>query len=203
MLINNRRRLHQSADMLANRLRRQKTDARGDSRRVVDNSLRRLPSHVSCPSIHNATNSPQTVAEHERYSPYPRIRSSPNHPGRSISPPSIRDVPGLSHAETFNSLCSRSSSTAPSSRGTPASISTCSSHGNDDVMLTDPSSSPSVSSLTYSYVNVGPMDSEPAFARQPSKKMKVTGHHSGGFVARFLASATGSYMGSRMGRPHA
>jgi hypothetical protein len=73
-------------------------------------------------------------------------------------------------------------------------------------MLTDPSSSPSVSSLTYSYVNVGPMDSKQAFepVRQPSKKMKVTGHsHSGGFVARFLASATGSYMGSRIGRPQA
>ncbi|KAJ5219250.1 uncharacterized protein N7498_001349 [Penicillium cinerascens] len=199
------RRLHYSADLLAGRLRRQKLDARGDNRRAVDNTLRRLPSHVSCPSI-QTTNSPQFAAEHDRYNPYPRTRSSPHRPGRSISPPSIRDVPGLSHAETFNSLCSRSSSTAPSSRGTPASISTCSSHGNDDVMLTDASSSPSVSSLTYSYVNVGPMDSKQAFepVRQPSKKMKVGGHtHSGGFVARFLASATGSYMGSRIGRPHA
>lgn len=199
-----RRRLHYSADLLAGRLRRQKLDARGDNRRAVDNSLRRLPSHVSCPSIHT-TNSPQFIAEHDRYNPYPRTRSSPHRPGRSISPPSIRDVPGLSHAETFNSLCSRSSSTAPSSRGTPASISTCSSHGNDDVMLTDPSSSPSVS-LTYSYVNVGHMDSKRAFepVHQPPKKMKVAGHtHSGGFVARFLASATGSYMGSRIGRPHA
>ncbi|KAJ5121919.1 hypothetical protein N7476_005393 [Penicillium atrosanguineum] len=200
------RRLHQSADMLASRLRRQKIDARGDHRRAVDNSLRRLPSHVSCPTIHHTDHSPQFIAEHERYNPYPRTRSSPNRPGRSISPPSIRDVPGLSHAETFNSLCSRSSSTAPSSRGTPASISTCSSHGNDDVMLTDPSSSPSVSSLAYSYVNVGHITSKQAFepARQPSKKMKINGHsHSGGFVARFLASATGSYMGSRIGRPHA
>lgn len=205
LLINNRRRLHQSADMLANRLRRQKIEARGDNRRVVDNSLRRLPSHVSCPTIHKTDSSPQFVAEHERYNPYPRTRSSPNRPGRSISPPSIRDVPGLSHAETFNSLCSRSSSTAPSSRGTPASMSTCSSHGNDDVMLNDPSASPSAS-LTYGYVTVGSMDSKQAFepARQPSKKLKVTGHsHSGGFVARFLASATGSYMGSRIGRPHA
>ncbi|KAJ5678343.1 uncharacterized protein N7477_003976 [Penicillium maclennaniae] len=199
------RRLHQSADMLANRLRRQKIDARSDNRRAVDNSLRRLPSHVSCPAIHNPDSSLQFVTEQERYNPYPRARSSPNRPGRSISPPSIRDVPGLSHAETFNSLCSRSSSTAPSSRGTPASISTCSSHGTDDVMLNDPSSSPSVS-LTYGYVTVGPMDSKQAFepTRQPSKKLKVTGHsHSGGFVARFLASATGSYMGSRIGRPHA
>ncbi|KAJ5586846.1 uncharacterized protein N7459_002611 [Penicillium hispanicum] len=200
-----RRRLHASADLLASRLRRQKLEARGDNRRVVDTSLRRLPSHVSCPSIHNAHNSPQFAAEHDRYNPYPR-RTSPHRPGRSISPPSIRDVPGLSHAETFNSLCSRSSSVAPSSRGTPASISTCSSHGNDDVMVTDPSTSPSVSSLTYSYVNVGPMDVKQSFepVRQPSKKMKANTYaHSGGLVARFLASATGSYMGGRIGRPHA
>jgi hypothetical protein len=57
--------------------------------------------------------------------------------------------------------------------------------------------------LTYSFVNV---DSKQHYepVRQPSKKMKVSGHgHGGGFVARFLASATGSYMGSRIGRPHA
>lgn len=71
------------------------------------------------------------------------------------------------------------------------------------MMLTDSNSSPSVSSLTYSFVNVdAKQDYEPA--RQPSKKIKVSGHgHGGGFVARFLASATGSYMGSRIGRPHA
>lgn len=71
------------------------------------------------------------------------------------------------------------------------------------MMVTDTNTSPSVSSLTYSFVNV---DSKQHYetARQPSKKMKVSGHgHGGGFVARFLASATGSYMGSRIGRPHA
>ncbi|KAJ5363963.1 PHO85 cyclin-2 [Penicillium cataractarum] len=199
-----RRRIGTPADLLASRLRRQKVEARVDSRRGEVTGLRRLPSHVSCPAIHNIHNSPQSLAELERYTPYHRHRTSPHRPGRSISPPSIRDVPGLSHAETLNSLCSRSSSAAPSSRGTPASISTCSSHGTDDVMLvTDTNTSPSVSSLTYSYVNV---DSKQQFepARQPSKKMKVSGHgHGGGFVARFLASATGSYMGSRIGRPHA
>ncbi|KAJ5678747.1 hypothetical protein N7462_006991 [Penicillium macrosclerotiorum] len=192
------RRLHASADLLASRLRRQKMEARADSRR--------LPSHVSCPSINPSHSSPQFVAEQDRYRPYHRQRTSPHRPGRSISPPSISDVPGLSHAETFNSLCSRSSSTAPSSRGTPASISTCSSNGNDDVMVTDPSTSPSVSSLTYSYVNVGALDAKSSFepVRQPSKKIKVSNHsHSGGFVARFLATATGSYMGNRISRPHA
>ncbi|OKP14246.1 PHO85 cyclin-2 [Penicillium subrubescens] len=201
-----RRRIGTPADLLASRLRRQKLaqEARIDSRRNGEvTGLRRLPSHVSCPTIHNSLSSPQSLAELERYTPYHR-RTSPIRPGRSISPPSIRDVPGLSHAETFNSLCSRSSSAAPSSRGTPASISTCSSHGTDDVMMvTDTNTSPSVSSLTYSFVNV---DSKQHYepARQPSKKMKVSGHgHGGGFVARFLASATGSYMGSRIGRPHA
>lgn len=203
--IYHRRRIGSPADLLASRLRRQKLEARVDSRRNGElTGLRRLPSHVSCPAIHNTQGSPQSLADLERYTPYHRHRTSPNRPGRSISPPSIRDVPGLSHAETFNSLCSRSSSAAPSSRGTPASISTCSSHGTDDVtMITDTNTSPSVSSLTYSFVNV---DSKQQFepVRQPSKKMKVSGHgHGGGFVARFLASATGSYMGSRIGRPHA
>ncbi|KAJ5788575.1 hypothetical protein N7457_003565 [Penicillium paradoxum] len=195
------RRLHASADLLASRLRRQKLEARGDSRRANDNSLRRLPSHVSCPTMHNTYQTPQSAAELERYNPYNRQRASPSRSNRSVSPPSVRDVPALSHAETFSSLCSRSSSVAPSSRGTPASISTISSHGTDDVILNDPSRSPSsVSSLNYSYVNVAHLEGKKPFEprRQPSKKIKVSNHsHGGGFVARFLASATGSYMGGR------
>ncbi|KAJ5084726.1 hypothetical protein NUU61_009305 [Penicillium alfredii] len=199
------RRLHASADLLASRLRRQKLEARGDGRRGYDTSARRLPTHVSCPSMHQAQPSPQSLVEHDRYNPYHRHRTSPHRPGRSTSPPSVRDVPGLSHAETFNSLCSRSSSVAPSSRGTPASISTCSSHGTDDVLVTESNTSPSVSSLNYSYVHVGALEPKKSFEpiRQPSKKMKVNSHtHGSGFVARFLASATGSYMGGRIGRPH-
>ncbi|CAI7575063.1 unnamed protein product [Penicillium bialowiezense] len=187
------RRLHASADLLASRLRRQKLEARGERR---DNTLRRLPSHASCPTIHNinTTANIQNTAEHDRYNPY--NRRSPTRANRSISPPSVRDVPPLSHAETFNSLCSRSSSIAPSSRGTPASISTVSS-GADDLTFSDQSRSPSsLSSLSYSYVNIGTADKKFEPARQPSKKMKVGGAHSG-FVARFLASATGSYMGGR------
>ncbi|CAG8050039.1 unnamed protein product [Penicillium olsonii] len=182
-----RRRLHASADLLASRLRRQKLEARGERR---DTTIRRLPTHVSCPTIHNIN--PQSAAEHDRYNPY--TRHSPTRTTRSNSPPSVRDVPALSHAETYTSLCSRSSSIAPSSRGTPASISTVSS-GPDDVTFSDQSRSPSsLSSLSYSYVNVPEKKYEPT--RQPSKKMKIGGQHSG-FVARFLASATGSYMGGR------
>ncbi|KAJ5824055.1 Cyclin N-terminal [Penicillium robsamsonii] len=194
------RRLHASADLLASRLRRQKLEARGETRRANDNSLRRLPSHVSCPAMHNTHYATQNVADHDRYNPYQRQRASPNRANRSISPPSVRDVPALSHAETFNSLCSRSSSVAPSSRGTPASISTVSSQGADDIMLTDSTRSPASLSMNYSYVNVTHLESKKSFEpiRQPSKKLKTSNHaHSGGFVARFLASATGSYMGGR------
>ncbi|CAI7621432.1 unnamed protein product [Penicillium glandicola] len=194
------RRLHASADLLASRLRRQKLEARVETRRANDNSLRRLPSHVSCPTMHNTPYATQNVAEHDRYNPYNRQRASPNRANRSISPPSVRDVPALSHAETFNSLCSRSSSIAPSSRGTPASISTVSSHGTDDLILSDPTRSPSSVSLNYSYVTVPHLESKKSFEpiRQPSKKLKTSNNaHSGGFVARFLASATGSYMGGR------
>jgi hypothetical protein len=40
--------------------------------------------------------------------------------------------------------------------------------------------------------------------QQSTKKMRMSGHSTGssGFVARFLASATGTYMGNRM-RPRA
>ena len=104
---------------------------------------------------------------HDKYSPSPSARQSlatpcqsrPYHrANRSVSPPSVRDVPGLSRAETFTSLSSCASSIAPSSsRGTPASISTtCSSssssstNANDEqqqqqqkVVVEDPSASPS------------------------------------------------------------
>lgn len=150
--------------------------------------------------MHNTHYATQHVAEHDRYNPYQRQRASPSRINRSVSPPSVRDVPALSHAETLNSLCSRSSSVAPSSRGTPASISTVSSQGADDLMLSDSSRSPASLSLNYGYVNVPHLESKKSFEpiRQPSKKLKTSSHaHSGGFVARFLASATGSYMGGR------
>lgn len=71
-------------------------------------------------------------------------------------------------------------------------------------MVTETSSP--VSSLNYSYVHVGAFNRKQSLepVRQPSKKMKVHTHtHGGSLMARFLASATGSYMGSRIGRPHA
>ncbi|KAJ5893824.1 hypothetical protein N7495_005515 [Penicillium taxi] len=190
--------LHTSADLLASRLRRQRPEARGT---VRGENVYRLPSHVSCPTMNQAYS--HLVQDCDRYTPYSR-RTSPRS-GRSISPPSVQDIPDLSHAETFNSLSSRSSSAAPSSYGTPRSISTCS----DDMMVMEHSNSNCASPyVALNYVTRG-VDKFYEPLRQPSKKMKIQSHaksqnHShGGFVARFLASATGSYMGSRIGRPHA
>lgn len=210
------RRLHASAELLATRLRRQKVEGRADARRsmVEGGSPRtRLSNHVSSYSLGG---SPRSV-EGERYTPYnphhhQRQRMSPYRSGQSISPPSVNDVPCLSRAETFNSLSSRSSSVAPSSRGTPASISTsCSSISMDEVVVADATTSPSTSSLGYSYVNIpaiqpGTKQSvndfhEHRHHQQPNKKMRMASNNgSTGFVARFLASAAGYHMGGRHGR---
>lgn len=169
---------------------------------------------------------------HDKYSPSPSARQSIATPyqyrhyhraNRSISPPSVRDVPGLSRAETFNSLSSCASSIAPSSsRGTPGSINTtCSSsfNANDEVLVEDSSGSPShypampsVCAPAYLPPPTTPAAStgmtkthqpscETLHQQQPcSKKMRMAGHSSGtsSFMARVLASA--SYMGGRMGR---
>ncbi|KAI9931747.1 hypothetical protein MW887_010326 [Aspergillus wentii] len=204
------RRLHASAELLASRLRRQKLESRGEVRRVESNSSinsrRRVPVQAPMPPTANIQ-TPPTMGDGERYNPhYHRMRTSPSRSGRSISPPSLQDVPSLSRAETLNSLSSRSSSIAPSSRGTPASISTCSSNSADEVMVADGVNSPAGSSMTNcSYVNIPAIQSnKPSYEelQQPSKRMRMANHSGGaGFVARFLASAAGSYMGGRIGRP--
>ncbi|EAW08260.1 cyclin family protein [Aspergillus clavatus NRRL 1] len=203
------RRLHASAELLANRLRRQKLEARADARRSMvegGSPRRRLPSHVSSSSL---SGSPQSIGDSDRYAPYhphhQRLRTPPHRSGRSISPPSITDVPCLSRAETLNSLSSRSSSIAPSSRGTPASISTSySSTSMDEVLVADAASSPAASSLAYSYVNIPVMHADKACPddfhphQQPNKKVRTAAHGgSAGFMARFLASAAGYHMGAR------
>lgn len=63
--------------------------------------------------------------------------------------------------------------------------------------FSDQSRSPSsLSSLSYNYVHVKPTQMRPEPISQPQKKMKV-GRQQSGLVARFLASATGSYIGAR------
>jgi PHO85 cyclin-1 len=198
-------RLNASSESLAARLRRQKQEMRGE----LAASAQRRSQHLSIQPHAVTRNSPLSlVDEGDRYSPYPRRRASPyRSANRSISPPSVKDVPGLSHTDTSNSRApsSRSSSVAPSVRSTPGSVSTCSSSV-DDVMVIDGSTSPASSTLSYSYVNVQAMKSQPKqhpLLQQPSKKIKTStslGGSSGGLMARFFASAAGAYMNGRISR---
>lgn len=104
----------------------------------------------------------------------------------------------LSRAETVPSLSSRASSVAPSSRGdTPSSLRTSGSVSSmdEDVRVADAARSPS---LHGGYVHLSDVKMEDA---PPSgKKLRMSGSHagSGGLMARFFASAAGSYMGGRM-----
>ncbi|KAK2797947.1 hypothetical protein FQN51_008126 [Onygenales sp. PD_10] len=129
--------------------------------------------------------------------------------GRSISPPSIKDLPPLSRGDSrAPSSSSRSSSLAPSSRGTPASIA----YAIDDVMVAETHASPASSAMSYSYVNIHAvrpktkMQSVTALPEvhhhQPAKKMRTSGGSGsgGGLISRFLNSAAGNYMGGRMSR---
>lgn len=201
-------RLNASAESLAARLRRQKQEMRGD---IAASVSHRRSQYLTTASITQqqqpyavSRNSPLAMVEDtDRYSPYPRRRTSPyRSANRSISPPSVKDVPALSRTETSNSLApsSRSSSVAPSVRSTPGSISTCSSSV-DEVMVVDGSASPASSALNYSYINVNlphpkQHPSMSMIAQQPNKKIKTStsmGGSGGGLMARFLASATGAY----------
>ncbi|KAF9885762.1 hypothetical protein FE257_012344 [Aspergillus nanangensis] len=198
------RRFHASADLIACRLRRQKLEARLEAHR--SNSVhrrQRLPpspsSSTSLSSLSSNSASPASLADTDRYRPYPPHRRPSTRARASISPPSIQEVPSLSRAETIPSLCSRASSVAPSSRGaTPASLRTSSSITSmeDDIRVVDSTRSPS---LSYGYVHLPPTAKLQDIPPQPSKKMSI-GHHSSssGLVARFLASAAGSYMPGRI-----
>lgn len=200
-------RVHASAELLACRLRRQKLEARLEARRRLP------PSPVSSASLSSMSSSSslqnEVSPDSERYQPYPPRRRPSNRGRTSVSPPCIQEVPGLSRTETMPTLCSRSSSIAPSSRSnTPASLRPSSSYNSmEGVQVVDPSRSPGMSS---GYVQLPSMMIPPDGTaakgdelQQPtSKKMRMSGHTGGGFVARFLASATGSYMGHRM-RPRA
>lgn len=199
-------RLNASADSLAARLRRQKQEMRGE----VRHPSQKRSQHAAVQVHHAASrSSPLSVVDDgDRYSPYHRRRPSPyRSANRSISPPSVKDIPGLSRTDTRNSFApsSRSSSVAPSARSTPGSMSTCSSNL-DDVMVADGNASPASSALSYSYVNIQPYskDQQMPAGNQPNKKIKTAGSiggSGGGLMARFLASAAGVYMGGRMSRP--
>ncbi|KAF7597055.1 hypothetical protein BBP40_010529 [Aspergillus hancockii] len=197
------RRLQASAELLACRLRRQKLEARLEARRSdsVHRRQRLPPSPGSSASLSSLSSSasPASLADSERYQPYRPRRRPSSRAGSSISPPSVQDVPPLTRVETVPSLSSRASSVAPSSRiATPASLRTSSSITSmeTDVRVADGTRSPSLSCAYVAVPNMVPKVEE---IHQPSKKMRTAGHNGNtGFVARFLASAAGSYMGGRM-----
>ncbi|KAM5465601.1 PHO85 cyclin-1 [Microsporum audouinii] len=146
-----------------------------------------------------ADNSSDRIARHKR-------RQSLQRSGRSISPPSVLDLPALGHADSNHGSSSRSSSLAPSSRGTPASIDTASSF--HEVVVADGSTSPSSSHLAYSYVDIQMVRPKAkghtiTFSNemQPQKRAKTAGSGTGGIISRFFGSAAGSYMEKRKARP--
>ncbi|KAL2868855.1 cyclin family protein [Aspergillus lucknowensis] len=197
------RKYQASAELLASRLRRQKLEARLEARRRLPpspESTASLSSMSSSSSLQSDASS--CMSDADRYQPYPPRRGPSNRSGTSVSPPSVQDVPSLSRTETVPSLCSRSSSVAPSTRSnTPASLRPSSSYTSmDDVQVVDASRSPGLSS---GYIHLPSMLIPTDVAKseeQPSKKMRMSGQSTSGtgFVARFLASATGTYMGNRM-----
>jgi hypothetical protein len=203
------RKFQASAELLACRLRRQKLEARLEARRRLPPSPKSSASLSSMSSSSSLqSDSSASMADSERYQPYRPRRRPSSRSGMSVSPPSVQDVPGLSRTETVPSLCSRSSSVAPSTRSnTPASLRPSSSYNSmEDVQVVDASRSPGLSS---GYVHLPSMMIAADVAKgdglqQSTKKMRMSGHSTGssGFVARFLASATGTYMGNRM-RPRA
>ncbi|PGH19087.1 hypothetical protein AJ79_00121 [Helicocarpus griseus UAMH5409] len=138
------------------------------------------------------------MAKHMRH-------QSPYRSGRSISPPSIKDLPLLSRGDSrAPSSSSRSSSLAPSSRGTPASIG-ASSYTVDDFVVAESHASPASAAMSYSYVNIHAVRPKPkpqqqqqqqhplstlAMSQQPAKKMKMaTGANGGGgLISRWFNS---------------
>lgn len=194
-------RFQASAELLACRLRRQKLEARLEARRRLPPSPQSSASLSSMSSSSSLqSDAGASMSNTDRYQPYTPRRRPSNRSRTSVSPPSIQEVPGLSRTETVPTLCSRSSSVAPSTRSnTPASLRPSSSYNSmEDVQVVD---SPG---LSNGYVHLPSMRIPTDVAKndelqQPSKKMRMSGHSgSSGFVARFLASATGTYMGHRM-----
>ncbi|EEH38059.1 hypothetical protein PAAG_00980 [Paracoccidioides lutzii Pb01] len=134
---------------------------------------------------------------------------SPSRSGRSVSPPSIKDLPPLSRGGSrAPSSSSRSSSLAPSSRGTPSSFGP-GSYAVDDVIVAESHASPASAAISCSYVNIHtlrpkakPQQQHPlssmAASQQPAKKAKTAAGT--GLISRFFNSAAGNYMGGRTSR---
>ena len=159
--------------------------------------------------VYGAGRYPALVATHPIHLPPLVQKRRPSPHGqtdrRSISPPSIRDLPPLSRSSTSNTLpslngttslpSSRSSSLAPSHRsGTPASISSAS---DDQIIIVDDTAS--AHSITYQKTGMRPQLKTHQLSyqdeQQPSKKAKTSVSSGsgmmGGVMARIFNTATG------------
>lgn len=200
-------------ELRESRLRGPKQEIRGNVRRTREGVSRPDPHDPTSLNADSHLRPQEAVADDpDQRNTYRRRRVSPYRANRSISPPSIKDVPALTRAGNRNSMApsSRSSSLAPSLRSTPASLSTCPSTMDDDVLVADGSSSPASSAMSYSYVNIEalrPQAKQPGTILtaipQPGKKVRSNGSiggSGGGLMSRFLASAAGAYIGARSSR---
>lgn len=170
----------------------------------VQASLARSSRNVSPARYSNGNSLMGSVYDSPRFMGHQRNQSL-QRSSRSVSPLSVKDLPPLSYTDSHSyGSSSRSSSIAPSSRGTPASVSTYASLS--DVTVADVTSSPS---LAYSYVDIQPMrpkvkahtmNIQPEM-QQASKRVRTASSASnGGLISRFFGSAAGTYMEKRMGR---
>ncbi|KAK2742476.1 hypothetical protein FQN57_005367 [Myotisia sp. PD_48] len=146
----------------------------------------------------NLYDSPRSVAD-DSYLRHQRDESL-QRSSRSISPPSVQDLPTLAYDYNAHSSSSRSSSITPSFRGTPASVSTSGS-SIDEVYVSNPSTSPTMAHSTYNSgyleIPVPHMKHKPdpsirycGLERTPNRKAKSTSSAtSGNLISRFIISA--------------
>ncbi|EAS33930.1 cyclin [Coccidioides immitis RS] len=164
---------------------------KSSSRSVSPRSHYRIPSR-------GVYDSPMSMSSYSgSYIHCHKRRQSSYGGGRSRSPPSLRDVPGLSYEASIHGSSSRSSSIAPSSRGTPASFST---YSTTDVMLDDSKHSPSALSSYVTIHSIKPKAKTqvlPGYGdvqQQHTKRAKTGGAiTNGNLFTRFFSSAANSY----------
>ncbi|KMU85590.1 cyclin [Coccidioides immitis H538.4] len=166
---------------------------------MLQKSSSRSVSHVPPIGLHaGELRSPMSYVQLLRsYIPLSQASSISYGGGRSRSPPSLRDVPGLSYEASIHGSSSRSSSIAPSSRGTPASFST---YSTTDVMLDDSKHSPSALSSYVTIHSIKPKAKTqvlPGYGdvqQQHTKRAKTGGAiTNGNLFTRFFSSAANSY----------
>ncbi|EEP81731.1 predicted protein [Uncinocarpus reesii 1704] len=166
---------------------------------LLQKSQSRNLSPPSCMPTGGVYDSPRSVSS--RAGSHHKRRQSSYSSGRSLSPPSLKDVPGLSYEASIRGSSSRSSSIAPSSRGTPASFST---HSTADFVVDEGKQSPSMLS-SYVTIQHQPKIKPHVFPTHgPQQHLRPTKGHgmsaNGNLFSRFFNSAASSYVEKRMAR---